>query len=135
MKVGLQLCTRNMKNSWINSLLMGLMLYLPVHNVLVVLDYELRYDYYSQVMCENRDKPQLACEGKCVLMQKLSLSEQAPEPVEEPTVLPGFPLFFPVVQTAELMGLSSTMAQNHSLQNEALMASPYIGRNYPPPKV
>ncbi|MEZ4720402.1 MAG: hypothetical protein R2813_00830 [Flavobacteriales bacterium] len=35
--------------------------------------------YISKVLCENRDKPMLHCDGKCVLAQKLKQAEQDQE--------------------------------------------------------
>lgn len=33
--------------------------------------YHLNRDYIARVLCENRDKPQLHCDGKCYLAKKL----------------------------------------------------------------
>lgn len=32
----------------------------------------LNYDYISEELCENKDKPELQCEGKCYLKQSLA---------------------------------------------------------------
>jgi hypothetical protein len=37
-----------------------------------VVDYMLNYDYIVENLCENRDKPQLKCNGKCYLSKQLS---------------------------------------------------------------
>ncbi|MGB1043087.1 MAG: hypothetical protein ACPGU6_06815 [Tenacibaculum sp.] len=34
-------------------------------------EYVINYDYISKVLCINKDKPELQCNGKCQLMQKL----------------------------------------------------------------
>ncbi|WP_155995248.1 hypothetical protein [Tenacibaculum ovolyticum] len=34
-------------------------------------EYVINYDYISKVLCINKDKPALQCNGKCQLMQKL----------------------------------------------------------------
>lgn len=34
-------------------------------------EYAINYDYISKVLCINKDKPELKCNGKCQLMQKL----------------------------------------------------------------
>ncbi|WP_197474525.1 hypothetical protein [Tenacibaculum ovolyticum] len=34
-------------------------------------EYVINYDYISKVLCINKDKPKLQCNGKCQLMQKL----------------------------------------------------------------
>jgi hypothetical protein len=33
----------------------------------VVADYFIRFDYYSMVLCENQDEPEMECNGKCHL--------------------------------------------------------------------
>ena len=37
-----------------------------------VVEYVLNYDYISKELCENKDRPELACNGKCYLMQALA---------------------------------------------------------------
>ncbi|QNM87127.1 hypothetical protein H9W90_13370 [Polaribacter pectinis] len=34
-------------------------------------EYAIDYDYISKVLCINKDKPEMSCNGKCQLMQKL----------------------------------------------------------------
>jgi len=34
-------------------------------------EYAINYDYVSKVLCINKDKPELHCNGKCQLMKKL----------------------------------------------------------------
>ncbi|WP_422090009.1 hypothetical protein [Tenacibaculum ovolyticum] len=34
-------------------------------------EYVINYDYISKVLCINKDKPKLQCNGKCQLMQNL----------------------------------------------------------------
>ncbi len=34
-------------------------------------EYAINYDYISKVLCINKDKPKLQCNGKCQLMKKL----------------------------------------------------------------
>ena len=42
---------------------------------LAYLDFELRRDYIAEVFCVNRDKPEVGCEGKCFLKNRLSQVE------------------------------------------------------------
>lgn len=35
-------------------------------------DYQINYTYISQVLCENKDKPELECNGKCHLMKEMA---------------------------------------------------------------
>lgn len=59
--------------------------------LLPLLDYGLRYDYYAEVLCENKDKPELHCNGTCKLAQMLKAQEEAThDPVHtmsEPLIL------------------------------------------------
>jgi len=34
-------------------------------------EYVINYDYIAKVLCINKDKPELSCNGKCQLMKKL----------------------------------------------------------------
>ncbi|WP_316836287.1 hypothetical protein [Pedobacter nutrimenti] len=38
--------------------------------------FELNRNYIASKLCENRDKPQLHCNGKCYLMKKLKQAEE-----------------------------------------------------------
>ncbi len=54
--------------------------------ILPVLDYALNYDYISNELCENKEKPELKCNGKCHLMKSLAdatESENAKFPIEK----------------------------------------------------
>lgn len=37
--------------------------------------YHLNRDYIARVLCQNRDKPQLHCDGKCYLAKKLKAQQ------------------------------------------------------------
>ena len=37
-----------------------------------VVEYIMNYDYIVNVLCENKDKPELQCDGKCYLAQMLA---------------------------------------------------------------
>lgn len=40
--------------------------------VFPVIEYIVNYDYISQVLCVNKDKPAMHCNGKCHLLQELA---------------------------------------------------------------
>jgi hypothetical protein len=44
--------------------------------LMVFLGFEVNQSYIAEELCENRDKPQLHCEGKCYLMKKLKQAEE-----------------------------------------------------------
>lgn len=52
-----------------------------VKPVLPVLEYVVNYEYISKVLCINRDKPKMHCNGKCHLMQELAKASDAEKPI------------------------------------------------------
>lgn len=57
--------------------------------------YHLNRDYIARVLCENRDKPELHCDGKCFLAKKLKIEQarQDRETTERVQHLPVLQLF------------------------------------------
>lgn len=39
-------------------------------------EYAINYDYISKILCINKDKPEMSCNGKCQLMQKLEEQQE-----------------------------------------------------------
>ena len=52
-----------------------------VKPVLPVLEYVVNYEYISKVLCINRDKPKMQCNGKCHLMKELAKASDAEKPL------------------------------------------------------
>lgn len=42
-----------------------------VRPVIPLVEYGFKYDYFSKILCINKDKPKLQCNGKCQLSKKL----------------------------------------------------------------
>ncbi|WP_131694642.1 hypothetical protein [Dyadobacter tibetensis] len=61
---------------WIIFGLFGLMLIKACLIPLLYLDYEIRYDYIVVNLCENRDRPQLDCKGKCYLAKRVAQAQK-----------------------------------------------------------
>ncbi len=49
--------------------------------ILPVIDYVINYDYISKVLCENKAKPELKCNGKCHLMKELAKASEDEKPI------------------------------------------------------
>jgi hypothetical protein len=49
--------------------------YLVLKPLVPVLDYAVNYDYISKVLCINKNKPQIHCNGKCYLGKELAKNE------------------------------------------------------------
>jgi hypothetical protein len=45
----------------------------------VILNYQLNKKYIAEKLCENREKPQLHCNGKCLFMLKMKATEEKEE--------------------------------------------------------
>lgn len=45
----------------------------------VILAFKLNQDYIATALCENKDKPEMHCNGRCVLAKKLKQAEQNEE--------------------------------------------------------
>ncbi len=46
-----------------------------------VMDYFINYDYIANELCENKEKPELHCNGKCHLMKELAKASEEEKPV------------------------------------------------------
>ena len=49
--------------------------------VLPVIEYVINYDYITKVLCENKAKPQMNCNGKCHLMKELAKASENERPI------------------------------------------------------
>ncbi len=45
-----------------------------VRPIIPVVDYVVNYEYIAHELCENKDKPELKCNGKCHVAKKISES-------------------------------------------------------------
>ncbi|ELR71084.1 hypothetical protein C900_03048 [Fulvivirga imtechensis AK7] len=51
----------------------------------VYIDFKINQDYIARVLCINRDKPELNCNGHCILMQKLKKTQETEQSQENQT--------------------------------------------------
>jgi hypothetical protein len=49
--------------------------------VFPVLQYAVNYEYISKVLCVNKEKPQMHCNGKCHLMKELAKAAEKETPI------------------------------------------------------
>lgn len=59
----------------------ALLLLVTWNKLVVVMTYEVNKAYVANVLCENKDRPQLQCNGHCVLSKKLQSAEQQEDDV------------------------------------------------------
>lgn len=60
------------------------MLFKPL---LPLVEYLVNYEYISKVLCVNKEKPAMKCNGKCYLMKQLAKSAETEKPVSDKKVL------------------------------------------------
>ncbi|TCC97476.1 hypothetical protein EZ437_19915 [Pedobacter psychroterrae] len=60
----------------ISIVLLFSLLFANLSPAFVYLGFEANQSYIAKVLCENKDKPQLHCEGKCYLMKKLKQAQE-----------------------------------------------------------
>jgi hypothetical protein len=52
----------------------------------IIVQFEANRKYYAEVLCINKNRPELACEGKCVLMQRLQNEFEKQQDTEKRTL-------------------------------------------------
>lgn len=52
-----------------------------------VADYLMDYERYAYALCENKNRPELNCNGKCVLAEKLALQDFSSPAPQLPSIL------------------------------------------------
>lgn len=71
-----------------------------------IVEYVANYDYIVTVLCENKEKPQLQCNGKCYLAKQLEKSaeqdEQNPFGEHNPNTEIQHPVFFQTLLVTRL---------------------------------
>jgi ABC-type antimicrobial peptide transport system permease subunit len=61
-----------MKNQFFGIFFYLLYLLAMVRPLVPIMEYYANYDYIANVLCENKDKPYLECNGKCYLGKQLN---------------------------------------------------------------
>lgn len=98
------------------------MLYLAtmLKPLIPVVHYTLNFGVYANELCENRDKPELHCNGTCQLMQKLQIEEETETPAQGIPVYEGLDHY---------IGLSAEndATLNPIVQYQSFSLIPYLG--------
>lgn len=75
-----------MKKIVFTQLFLNLYLLAIIQPAIPVIEYFLNYEYIANELCENKDKPLMACNGKCYLEKQvkiqlnLDIEQKAPQP-------------------------------------------------------
>ncbi len=86
-----------------------------IRPVLPFLEYIIDYDYIVEVLCINKEEPELQCNGKCHLKKQLAIAaeEDIPEEKRLPEVaFEKFPTLF--FETSKSESTSLVLEQHHT---------------------
>jgi hypothetical protein len=65
----------------VKKILFLLALFIVLKPVIPVLEYIVNYEYISKVLCVNKAKPKMKCNGKCHLMKELAKTSETETPI------------------------------------------------------
>jgi len=68
-----------------------------------MISFKMNQEYIAATLCENKDKPQLHCNGKCVLSQKLKQAEEKEQKQRTQQLNDANVLFFSQLNTTKLV--------------------------------
>lgn len=94
-----------------------LALFMLLKPVLPVVEYVLNYEYISKVLCENKDKPKMHCNGKCHLMKELAKNAEEDKPISSDKKVASQEhevLFYQELNTFKISPISSDIRQNYT---------------------
>ncbi len=102
-----------------------------------VVDYVSNYEYIITVLCENKDKPELECNGKCYLTKQLAKEAQDTEntpynsnqKIEIPVVL-----FCESLVNYKLFVIEKNIIEHNFNTSQNLYSKLFVSNTTPPPK-
>ena len=68
------------------AFLLAAVLFQTFATVGVIVQFQINRSYYAEVLCINKNRPELACHGKCVLMQRLQHEFEQSQDAERQTL-------------------------------------------------
>ena len=104
-----------------------------------VVEYAINYDYIISKLCENKDKPEMQCNGKCYLSKQLA--KEAGESEENPFSNKQQKSEIPIILISESISeftFATELFENPLdliVYKPNLFSSLYISKKSPPPRV
>lgn len=77
---------------------------------IISLDFEINQDYYIEIFCENKDKPELHCDGQCHLKKTLDKVETQ----NTENSIPSFQLEFTQTTSFNIAKVECDLTLNHN---------------------
>jgi hypothetical protein len=105
----------------VKNILFILVIALFLKPILPVVDYVINYEYISKVLCENKDKPKLQCNGKCHLMKELAKAAETENPKSSDKKS-----FSPIQEVLFLKEISEYKLRSFSFQAKSKINTSYL---------
>lgn len=118
-----------------SSILLVIFLFQSFGNVVFYVHYELNKKYIAEVLCENKDKPEMHCNGKCHLKKQIKAVEK--QTVPEAENFQAFKIsvvYFEEQDTFETSELVNSKNKKTDFYNN-LYKFQFIGEQFHPPQV
>jgi hypothetical protein len=101
-----------------------------------VIEYVVNYEYISKVLCENKAKPMMHCNGKCHLMKELAKAAENEKPASSDKK--GYSpvvelLFFQEIKTFSIAFVSFLDKENNSNTYSNLYSNSHLESLFRPP--
>ena len=115
------------------SILVGLFLAQVLSSSLIILNYEVNTSYIIENFCQNIDKPELECNGKCHLKKQIEAdSEQKSDTPASPTETLLLVLAINDIPSLDLTFSGSDQNSGNSLYLEGEYSNPLQSIFHPP---
>ena len=105
--------------------------------MLPIIEYYANYEYIANVLCENRDKPYLECNGKCYLQKQLK--EVNHDNHDHKSTIPQISLkdypISPIDEFTYKIGTINTIYLEQYFGNNQISKDCYTSILKPPPKL
>jgi hypothetical protein len=98
----------------------------------IIANYELNKDYISKVLCENRNKPMMHCNGKCQLKKQLDKEEKQEQSPTNPLKEKNEVQFFQNSKSAFPYLSSSFLTDRISFSNSYISDKHLLSIFHPP---
>jgi hypothetical protein len=100
----------------------------------LITNYLYQYDYYVTVLCENKEKEEIKCNGTCHLAKELKTADPVGSEPELPEQLKlEIALFYQDLEETDLGNLATDNSRVGTYGS--LYHSPFLKVTFPPPKV
>ena len=102
----------------------------------IIAHYQLNKAYIARVLCQNRDKPQLHCDGQCYLAKQLKARQdkQDKETTERVQTTPVFHLFCQSNAPFQFRSAWVLLVATHFFSYQSASSVAYVTSLFRPPK-